>query len=67
MFECSGFKLDCNWLAITPAKEKIHSDGVEVAETQKYLCAKGTSKLYHEVFTFHHCRGEDSQEGTYIM
>ena len=63
MFKCSGFKLDRNRLAITPAQEKIHSDGVEVAGTQNYLCTKGTSKLYREVFTFHHCR-EDSHEGT---
>ena len=34
MFKCSGFKLDRKRLAITPAQEKICSDGVEVAGTQ---------------------------------
>jgi len=47
------FKLDHNRLAMTPAHEKIHSDGVEVAGMQKYFCTRGASTLYHELLTFH--------------
>ena len=64
MFKCSGFKLDRNRLAMTPAHEKMRSDGVEVAGTQKYFCTRGTSTLYRKLLIFHHWRGEDSCDGT---
>ena len=49
---------------MTPAHEKMHLDGVEVAGTQKYFWTRGTSTLYHELLIFHHWRGEDSCDGT---
>ena len=63
MFKCSGFKLDRRWLAISPAQENILSKGVEVAGTLRYVFTNGTSRLYCELFIFHHCSGEDSREG----